>query len=375
MSKMRVIGVVIVVLSVTLSDRVSERRRVVQIIPDSLACPECSITVKPVATLGTASGPARIGQLPRSVARDNHDRYWVLVNGSPLVFDRTGTYLRGLAGGALGPGGFKMPTKAVPVVGDSMVVLDPLGSQAVVVGPDLRPARKLGLSFTAYGMVPTQWPLRAVVDGLIPTPEAAGWPLHRVSFSASSVQALRSFGPESGYLLVGGETALGTQLCQADSGGRYWSAEISQYRLTLWGANDEKVRSLSRSPAWFRGKFEASMGGPSTPPQPRITAMEVDSAGLIWVFATLPSDHWRQAWAGISLGRGIVDLPAGRIKPELLFHTMIELIDPKLGRVITRRLLDGWIIAALPGRQAAAYSVEPSGERHVSIVALEVLRD
>ena len=57
---------------------------------------------------------------------------------------------------------------------------------------------------------------------------------------------------------------------------------------------------------------------------------------------------------------------------ERLYRTTVEVIDPRTARVVTQRVLDEWIVAALPGNRAAAYSVDERGMPRITIVQLSL---
>ena len=60
---------------------------------------------------------------------------------------------------------------------------------------------------------------------------------------------------------------------------------------------------------------------------------------------------------------------------ERLYRTMVEVIDPTEGRVIARRTIDQWVIAALPGRRIAAYTADRDGIPQVEISQFELVDD
>jgi hypothetical protein len=100
--------------------------------------------------------------------------------------------------------------------------------------------------------------------------------------------------------------------------------------------------------------------------------VQVDSSGLLWVFASVPSDTWPSAWPAAL--PGLVELSTSSIAFEKLYHTAIEVIDPSINRVIARSFLDSWIVEALPNRRAVTYSVDVAGGRHFSVVSLSLDR-
>jgi hypothetical protein len=51
---------------------------------------------------------------------------------------------------------------------------------------------------------------------------------------------------------------------------------------------------------------------------------------------------------------------------------MIEVIDPNTKRVVARRTVPLWIVAALPGLRAAAYTIDNNGVPHIEIITLSL---
>jgi hypothetical protein len=156
-----------------------------------------------------------------------------------------------------------------------------------------------------------------------------------------------------------------------DPQGLLWSADKYLYRLSAWSSDGRLVRSMERKPEWFAERSTRMEGGPSTPPQPRIADMRFDEEGLLWVFLHIPSPRWREAWpAG---GDATGEISVGRIQVDLLYTTRIEVLDPNLGRVLTRRSLDGLVVAALPDRRAVFYRETADGIPELLVHTLHVV--
>jgi hypothetical protein len=153
---------------------------------------------------------------------------------------------------------------------------------------------------------------------------------------------------------------------------RFWSADWSRYRLTLWGVDGKKEKTLERRASWFP-KIEraASLGSPERPPEPGLSAIVEDSSGLVWVFTKVPAPTWRDAWPR-SGTRG--ELSISKIAHDKLFHTRIEVIDPVVGRVISRRTLDAFVVEALDGPRAAVFVLGRDGIPRLEIYQLQLKR-
>jgi hypothetical protein len=337
-------------------------------IPDSAACATCALQMRTLVTLGAASGAGELTRSPNGIAIDPQGRYWVLAGGPPRIYSPGGRFLQTLGQRGSGPGQFEDPYAAAVLPGDSMLVLDPVLGRAAVVSPKLRVSREIDAPWPVTRVAVLKWPTAVVLSGDILTPDQIGWPLHVASFAGSRAIIRHSFGPDSGKLLVGGRTAI-AQLITAN-GGRLWAADFSHYRITQWTTEGAWLQSLIREAPWFPPSNVASLGGPNVAPAPAITGLELDSLGLIWVAAKVPGSHWAAAWP--SLPSGIVDVPVRNIHLDLLYGSAIEVIDPTSARVLTRRRMDEWVVAILPGHRAAVYSTDAQGVRHLTIVELKL---
>jgi hypothetical protein len=209
------------------------------------------------------------------------------------------------------------------------------------------------------------------MNGIVSTGASVGWPLHLLSLEQQTATVLRSFGPDDGQLLPNTQLEK-TQLLTESQGGRAWSADIVRYRLSLWTRDGTLSQSLERHPTWFSGVSPYGIGTPTTPPPPAITAIQEDGSGRLWVFIQVAGPRWRSAWPQI--GRGTHEVASRTIAFEKLFRTIVEVIDPKEGRVVARRSFDDWFVAGLPTGRSAIYSVDQQGLPHVAIVALGVSR-
>lgn len=125
---------------------------------------------------------------------------------------------------------------------------------------------------------------------------------------------------------------------------------------------------MERRPRWFAEESRYWFGNPSTPPPPAISAIDEDEIDRVWVFVRIAAPTWRDVWPNAARQEYSVN----RMALEKLFHTTIEVIDPGAQRVIARATVPYWIVSALPGMRAAAYSVDREGVPHIEVFALEI---
>lgn len=347
-------------------------RRVV--VTDRSSCANCTIEIDSIATLGDTDGAGSLSGRPATVRVDALGRFWVLDGRQPpMVFRPDGSFLQRVGTRGQGPGEFLEPSDAIPLPGDSVLVVDNAARRATVVTHELRPARMVRLP-ARFGdrSVVIQWPRTVLVTALIPTPDAAGWPLHLVSFTADVARPLIHFGPDSGALRPDRmPDAFLQRLTPARNGGA-WTADRASYRLTLWNPDASKARTIVRQSTWFVEEFEMGLGSPARPPPSRVAAISEDAQGRLWVFVNVAGKKWRDAWPNLPPGGR--EVPLGTLDLDKLHDGVVDVIDPQLGQVVATGSIDGQIIAALPNGRAATYALDKDDIPRIRILSLRIVR-
>jgi hypothetical protein len=96
----------------------------------------------------------------------------------------------------------------------------------------------------------------------------------------------------------------------------------------------------------------------------------------VWVFIDVPSSNWRAASVEqlIAAAGATREVNPTRFPYEKTHRTTIEILNPRLNRVVARNTLDSWVVAALPGGRAAIYETTPDGIPSIRIVQMEMVR-
>jgi hypothetical protein len=254
---------------------------------------------------------------------------------------------------------------------DEYIMLDGRG-KAVVLDGDFAPKNETQLPSGLHTGAVIDWPGNVVLSGLLQDPDRFGWLLHLVRFDSLSAVFGISFGPDGGEIGPYDLNALNLRL-STPSQSRFWTASFTLYELTEWDGRGNLLRSLKRRPSWFKEQSRRPFGSPTHAPSASIAGVVTDSEGLVWVFVNVASRRWREAWPK-NVPRGTSELPAGLVRDDLLFETIVEAIDPRVNRVVTRTLLPHFVIAALPGPQAAAYEMSDDGIPKIVVRSLDVRR-
>jgi hypothetical protein len=342
-----------------------------QIIPDQAQCPACQIHVQRIRTL--QSGVDSAHGVTSVVRVDSEGRYWVIRNNElPVIFDSAGRFLRVLGRKGQGPGEYLLPTDVLSVPPDSVVVLDGQQRRGTVLDKQLRVVRTLVLPLNVFSSVVVSWPSRIIGTGVASGPREAGWPLHELSFASGREGTItRSFGSGDGELRPdwGARTH---HSITTPKDAMFWAAWAYGYVLTQFNLAGRPVRALARQPEWFREPSQPGIGTPTTPPPSRVADVAQDAQGFLWVFIRVPAKKWKAAWP--SLPPGTREISTRRIAMQDLYDTVVEVIDARMARVVSRTMISGsYFVNTLPGMRAAMYDVDADGVEAVSIVSLALV--
>ena len=324
-------------------------------IPDAVSCTKCNIVTRPVATLGTADGPGSLsGGLP-TVRVDGRGRYWVIQEGElPFVYDANGRFLQAVGHKGNGPGEFENVNGALAVTGDSMSVWD--DNRLTVVDPSLVPRRIVrrepGWSLSAIAA----WPTSVLLVRTAWRREATWQMMARGSMEGDAVRIQSGFGTTYEGIAAIEQHRADVSLVMS---GRFWAVESATYALRDWDLASGRSREFQRDAALFKNP-------PATGPKPAAAHVVQDSDGLVWVAVLVQAPTWRDA---IPKGGGEVSVK--QIAWEKYYRTVVEVIDPKSARVVTRKPLDQIVLGFLPGNRAALYSVDADGIPRIQIIEMQ----
>jgi hypothetical protein len=167
-------------------------------------------------------------------------------NGTQIaVFDSVGRPLRTFGRRADGPGEFRRISSAVFGPGDSLLVVEATQRVAHLFDPRFTFVRRYRLPMVTNQAIPLP-DGSLVLSGLLRTPVAAGFPLHRVSTDLSMV---RSFGPQSPFSGPGTPPTFRSRLTNG-AVGRFWSVSINGLGLHEW-SDTTLLRSIVLDAPWF----------------------------------------------------------------------------------------------------------------------------
>ena len=337
-----------------------------QIVPEAVSCASCTIQMRAVAKIGTAEGAGSLPGRPGNVSQDSKGRFWLgaLDYPMPLLYGADGRFVRELGRKGQGPGEYMRADVLAVLPGDSLLVAD-AGRGYVVTGPDYKAARFIrGNGLLQLGVV--SWPKRVVAMQFSFAQNRNEQGIHVFDLSGDSARKLKTLVDMSPEPRVKDRAA--TAIAYAESqripgtptADHVWVAQRHRYKLVRYGLDGSVQDSIIREPKWFKGLVPRSMGSETTLPSPMLTSVAEDAQGRLWVFLAQPLPaamkawkdakvHWSKSGGGME-GR-VSEMPA----QYTLYKTIIEVIDPKTKRVITRKAVDGFVSDVLSANRVVTF--------------------
>ncbi len=103
-----------------------------------------------------------------------------------------------------------------------------------------------------------------------------------------------------------------------------------------------------------------------------MAGLGVDADGLLWVFVRVPAPTWKSAWAGVAPGAR--EVSTRQLDIARLYHTRVEVIDPREGRVLARTDIPGLVISPMGNGRVGVWSATLSGDAQLRIDQLRLTR-
>lgn len=179
---------------------------------------------------------------------------------------------------------------------------------------------------------------------------------------------MRAFGPPDGDLVS--EYGLFRQHITAPRAASIWVGGASAYRLYRWTGEGVLAERWHRAPEWLPTPAAPRLGTPNVAPGASIVGITQDSAGRVWTVTRLPGPAWKTGWP--SLPPGTREVRSRDLVLDRLFVTLVEVFDPRLGRIVARQTWDAYAPNALPDASLVLYSTDASGDRVTRIVRLRL---
>lgn len=327
--------------TVVVAPRILSAQDTVIVEDSDRTCSECRIELRRLFSLRPPTEDHTFTGMPKSVVRRSDGIYVVTIQSAdfaPYLFDSSGAAIGRVDGGMETP--FANPTQALRLPGDSVMIVDAGRQRATVFTKEWKVVRQMPVPASAIsrGIVRLA-DGRYVANGVDNRPMRVGLPLHLFDHE---LRYLTSFGGDGSYdLRVGGQVPI----LAAAGPSRVWTAVGSKYAFSLWDVDSGLVvRHVVRDVTWFPPRDILDIPTSTNAPKPMIGSFVQDSDGMIRVLVHVPGDDWSdQPFEPIDIGGG--DIRQVPTNVPQLYDTVIEILDPTEGRLISaERISDALIL-------------------------------
>lgn len=334
---------------------------------DSLpTCSKCRIAVVDSVRLG-APDDKLIPVRPPGFLRDSRGRNYLTFNGwgdQPILkYDSAGRFVGRVGAKGRGPGEYEMTQWVLLGPADSVFVFSSYGHAAQVFTDSSKYARVFSLDAIQ--------PIEVSANGTVFGQRTRSWPpgdnaLHVLVFNREGVlqdsipvfsphnggTATMSSGKESFKVAMRVET-----LAHVASSGALWTYAQGNYRLEQHDTNGvarklfgvrvagepaplmtaTEIDSAAKEKRYITSFNRVTSKNVSRKLNPRMW-VDTDSAGLLWVSRQIPAPSWDTVTTKGSPPNH--EAPSEELIPpdveDRLYHTIVEVIDPRVGRLLAR---------------------------------------
>ncbi|MDX1745915.1 MAG: hypothetical protein R3324_08260 [Halobacteriales archaeon] len=330
-------------------------------IPDAPTCPDCSIELQPLVTLGD-SGEGYVSGTTNVVKTD--DGFLVVLIEEPYriaEFDASGAFVRRVGGRGEGPDEFKNIRTLVVGPNDSVFVFDGGNGRISVLTPELetvRTARIPGYSWHNHPLVLPGG--RFLVNTFVPHRERLGYAFHVLTREGDVIASFHDDTRSEARSHVTGVVSE-RWMAEASDGG-FWAASLNDYRIERFDGEHRLVARFSRDAPWFT--VVAPPGGPSSA---LLDIREIASGELV-VIGRTADPEWRDA---VEPFRG----SAYTVKSYSRYYdSVLEVIDPRTGRLVHSQRFDEFILTFVDPDHVVVKEESPTGDVRLHVMRLRVVR-
>lgn len=335
------------------------------VVDSRIACPSCSIQVSRLGSLGGPNSRDRITGPPWIATRLRSGNYLIKNQddgGELNLFARSGRWLRQIGRPGEGPGEYRGIMAVELVAGDSIWIFDPPNSRITVLSPQFDVARTLPLGLSAESAVVFP-PGSAIVHAHVPTPGAAGHPLHLIG--RDMVPTASFGGRDQDYRPE--DFVLNRRRLTRGAGPTVWAARYQAFIIEQYDIAERLHRRIVRDADWFRPQTVIRDITPDQPPLPKITSIRFDStSNRLWVAILVAApDHHLAFGPEPRQIEGQQRYPV--VTREALYNSIIEVIDVRRGVVLARHRIPEVFLRWSGADEFVTYRQDDSGVPFVSI--------
>jgi hypothetical protein len=334
---------------------------------ESGSCARCTMTLRYVATVGSANDKELINDTGTLLALPSGE-FLVWGEGPILRYAADGHFLGTVGRIGDGPGEYRWQQSVVAARGDSVSIFSYGKVTTISVASGAGRTVQAGQQLSAFRHLVLPNGDVLIQNYNAPTPPFV------VLGPDAAVKS--TFGPPATIVTKptnrqGPDYDSQQYLVAAASGDAFWAApQFYRHGLQRWSASGGKLQAITRTPNWFPTHDYAALtearrrGGGVTPPLPFAVALWSDPGGRLFLFARTADAQWKPDPNASKLA----ELPAGRGERRAApwvptgglgryYDAIFDVYDAGTGSSLGAWRADDWITAAI-GNGMLATQVE-----------------
>lgn len=177
---------------------------------------------------------------------------------------------------------------------DTLFVLDDLSRRLHVLAPDGSYVQAVGIGVSAFAPdLVRAHTGHLVIAGSVASAGRLGQPLHLVRRDGTIA---RSFGADGSprRAVTADERLAASRLLAVESSGNLLSVRPGSYVLERWSPEGDSLGRWDLAPDWFAPANQSLASSHEEPPPPRVTGLQVDAAGRVWVLVLRAGTDWQR---------------------------------------------------------------------------------
>jgi hypothetical protein len=303
-------------------------------------CTRCRVTVSRSVTIPLSEEAGAVGFQPL-VQADARGRLITTVFGDPsrlAVYSPVGSYVAAFSLPSDGPDRPPARVAQFSASPDSVFVLDSRGTLHVYSSTDWTHRRAITTDLRNTLLTTSLVVGRhMIVGGFSRTRARMGLPLHAIDLDLGVVT---SFGPPD-RASDGWQQApyLNLHYVGAGRGDVFWARPVRDYVLQRYSVVGQAQAVFRRTASFYPSRQPRDLAWgvhENRPPSPGPEALLERGDGLLIVFTAVPARDWRRAFVPPDSS----SKEGGSIDPYFnVVHSIVEVIDPGVGRVLTRSIV------------------------------------
>jgi hypothetical protein len=226
------------------------------------------------------------------------------------------------------------------------------GTRYHVIAPDLAIKRTTPLVMSVSAAV-------AEADGKLfaVTPSSSGPNATTLGVFDRAGQRVQAFG----RLPSGVDAEMRFRRLAIGPNGSRWGINTAAYVIERWQPDGSSAQKLIAERDWLKKSNEPAGDARLRKPPARLVGLLVDARERLFVFAIVADANWKPVGAN----------PAA--EPNQVFDTLVEVIDPRTGKLIARTRLDQFLV---PMHGTLAYSTfeDETGDRRIQVWNVSLLQ-